>query len=173
MWKKITGYGGGDFASYHLQVATDSDFKNLSVEQNITDPDTTQYVIESGLVQNTKYYWRMRAYNDLGQYSNWTAVKSFRTALMTPQLIGPEEGAELTSLRPKFSWFSLSGAASYTVQVSTSPTFKKMLINKRYKNSFYAPKKLPANRTLYWRVRANGSNGPSLWSTTTSFIIKP
>jgi hypothetical protein len=40
--------------------------------------------------------------------------------------------------------------------------------------SIYTPTiNLPANITLYWRVKTNGLNGPSLWSSFWTFTVVP
>jgi hypothetical protein len=56
---------------------------------------------------------------------------------------------------------------SYTIQVSTNASFSTLLLNTTTPNSFYTmTKNLPAGKVLYWRVRVNGDNGPSAWTTT-------
>jgi hypothetical protein len=50
-----------------------------------------------------------------------------------------------------------------------------LVVTKTVVPSTYTPTvNLPANIPLYWRVRANGLNGPSLWSAPMwSFTITP
>jgi len=64
----------------------------------------------------------------------------------------------------------MNGATSYTIQVSTNNTFTLLVVNATVTPSTYSSTvNLPVG-TLYWRVRANGLNGPSLWSVTRMLI---
>jgi hypothetical protein len=75
-------------------------------------------------------------------------------------------------LRPTFDWKDVPGAASYSFQLSTVSNFASLLINRlTYTSEYVMLTDLPANITLYWRVRANGPNGPSLWSAKWTFRV--
>jgi len=75
----------------------------------------------------------------------------------------PANDATLQPNRPIFDWDDVPGAASYTLQVSTVNTFASFVLNQSTIESTYIPAKdLPANKLLFWRVIANGANGPSL-----------
>jgi hypothetical protein len=70
-WQAATGA-----ASYRIQVAKDNIFSQLSFDQsNIS----TNSVSVSGLAVNTQYFWRVKAFNEMGE-SNWSDVWSFTTA---------------------------------------------------------------------------------------------
>jgi uncharacterized protein YaiE (UPF0345 family) len=60
---------------YRVQVAGDSDFSTVVVDQS--EIDQTQYEV-SGLAYETTYYWRVRASNDAGD-GVWSVVWSFTT----------------------------------------------------------------------------------------------
>jgi large repetitive protein len=112
----------------------------------------------------------------MDHYSAWSAVRAFRTALTPPSLTSPADGDVNVPRKPTFTWEAVDGAVSYTIQVSTGSEFGTLLVNATTGNLFYTPvNNLPANRLLYWRVRANaptGGNGPSAWSTS-SFTTDP
>jgi hypothetical protein len=86
----------------------------------------------------------------------------------TPVLLSPVNGSPAGTRKPIFDWEDASGPGvitSYTIQVSTSPTFGSFLLNKNVPSSTYTMLvNLPAAKTLYWRVRVNGANGPSAWT---------
>jgi hypothetical protein len=65
-------------SAYHVQIATSPDFvKGLEVnDSTILDPE----VNISTLLNNTKYYWKVRASNILGK-SDWSEKRNFTTAL--------------------------------------------------------------------------------------------
>ena len=111
---------------------------------------------------------------EIDHYSAWSTARYFRTALSAPVLSTPSNGAIAILLRPTFDWLDGPGATSYTIQVSRNSAFTSLAVNKTVLLSAYTPTiNLPANVTLYWRVKANGANGPSLWSPVWNFTITP
>jgi len=94
--------------------------------------------------------------------------------LVTPVLISPTDGSTETTRRPVFDWGDISGATGYTLQVSTNNLFSSFVLNVNPATSTFTPTSdLPIQKVLEVRVRANGANGPSPWSTVVSFIIIP
>jgi hypothetical protein len=89
--------------------------------------------------------------------------------MLPPVLRTPANvGAALTT-RPLFDWDDVAGATRYTIQVSTVPSFRTTVVNASVIASTYTPSRdLPRSRTIYWRVRANGTN-TSNWSDVFSF----
>jgi hypothetical protein len=95
-------------------------------------------------------------------------------ALSDPVLSTPIDGGTTTLLRLTFDWLDVPGATSYTIQMSSNGTFTSPVVTKTVTTSAYTPvANLPANILLYWRVKANGLNGPSLWSPVWNFTITP
>lgn len=71
--------------------------------------------------------------------------------------------------KPVFRWHSLAGAASYTIQIDTTPNFISPLISLPTSDTFFVPlTNLPVN-TIYWRV---GAGQPISYSQASSFIIQ-
>jgi hypothetical protein len=99
-------------------------------------------------------------------FSGWSAVRYFRTLLAVPQSLTTSPTGN--PLRPSFDWDDATGLGTitgYTIQVSTSPNFSTFLVNSSTMNSAYTLlKDLPAGKTIYWRVKVNGANGPSAWA---------
>jgi glycoside hydrolase-like protein len=168
-WKAASLPAGTAIDHYRVQVASDPAFTLLvSDEQS----GVTQFTPATDLAANVKYYWRVSAYNTSGEDSAWSAVWTFRTAILPPALSSPLTGAVLSGPRPPFDWENVSGAGSYTIQVSLFDNFSSNLISAAVVPSAYTPGvDLPRGAALYWRVRANGANGPSLWSEVRSFVI--
>lgn len=76
VWEQLTGAG-----TYEYQCATDNTFTNI-VQSGILSGLTVPF---SSLIDNTTYYWRVRA-NVSGNVSLWSVIWSFTTdeALSTP-----------------------------------------------------------------------------------------
>jgi|GEM_PF-2413430 len=171
-WSTSSLPSGTVFSYYRLQVARDSGFTNIALDTNISGQSNSEYTFTANLAANTKYYWRVMAVNNQGQYRSWSSVRSFRTAILPPLLINPGFASVESTQRPLFEWEEVDGAASYQIQISRRSDLKYPIINVTVPTSEYLMmKNLPMNKDIYWRVRAKGANGPSAWSPTSSFII--
>lgn len=167
-WKDVVAPAGTTFDHYQIQVADNLAFAAPVVDENVI-PSTFTPLTE--LNPNVKYYWRVRSVNTLGHIGAWSKTSYFRSAILPPNLVSPADAASLLTLRPTFDWSDVNGASGYTLQVSTTFSFASVL--KTYASvvsTLSATSDLSANSMLYWRVRANGTNGPSLWSDVRSFV---
>lgn len=166
-WRDVTPPSGTRLHHYQVQAAKDSGFANLAFDSNTS---ISEYTPLAKLAPNRTYYWRVRAVNTLGHSGAWSVIATFRTAIRPPVLLLPVNGSSLVELRPYFDWRDVPGATSYTIHISTSSAFISLLAKSLTLTSNFTPSvDLPTNITLYWRVRANGPNGPSLWSPIWKF----
>jgi predicted phage tail protein len=170
----VTLPAGTTFKNYQLQVDDNADFSSPVIDNiSITNRTTVQFQTSIPLAQNTKFYWRVKAFNTDDEESNWSTVWTIRTVVSAPTLLTPANASPAGSLKPVLDWQDASGPGTitnYTIQISTSPTFGTLLVSSTTVNSTYTPiKNLPAGKTIYWRVRVNGANGPSAWSTVFNF----
>jgi hypothetical protein len=173
-WSNSTVPAPTVFQKYEVQLATDSAFTAPTSVDVAGLATNSEYTPGADLNPNTTYYWRVRAYNASSEYSSWSLVRKFRTAITTPVLLTPADGDPTTNRKPIFDWADVTGAKNYTIQVSRNSTFTSLVVNATVTPSTYTPTiNLPVG-TLYWRVKANGANGPSLWSSPSwSFTIIP
>jgi hypothetical protein len=163
---KLDWYNTDNADHYELEVATDTAFTNLIFSKQ--DLSVSEYTFTSALAANTRYYWRVRAVNQINAASAWSTTWSFRTALTPPAIETPANGSIPDSLRPTFRWTASPGAASYSLVISTFSNFTTPLVDITGPDLSYSPTvNLPANVPIYWRVRANGTN-TSAW-TSASF----
>lgn len=149
---------------YKIQVDDNSDFSSPIVDVNTGT--TSEYTLPmASLTSNTKYYWRVASFNAYNQTQGWTAARTFRVAPLPPSGLTPGGGTTIGTLTPTLDWGDVTGATSYTVQISTSPTFATLLKNVTVSSSTYTlTTPLPAGKTIYWRVRTNAANGSSEWA---------
>ena len=171
-WSNSAVPNGTIFDHYQVQVATDEAFTVVVVDKDVAGLNTdSEYTLESALNPNTRYYWRVRAFNTLGQYSSWSTAYYFRETMEAPGMVQPEDGVEAESLQPQFEWEAVEGASSYTIQLSTRSNMKRAS-SKTVQETQYSPSKnLSKGKTYYWRVRANGENGPSTWSEVREIVM--
>jgi Zn-dependent metalloprotease len=172
-WGQSTLPTGTTFSKYELEVDNNADFSSPEITADITSLTTHEYTPATDLNANTKYYWRVRSWNTNLDYSGWSLVRYFRTAIVKPTLLSPINGEIVGSLKPAFDWGDVSGASGYIIQVSRNASFTTIVLTITIPKpvSTYTPTtNLPAATTLYWRVMANGANGPSLWAAYEDFV---
>jgi hypothetical protein len=158
-------------ASYRVQLATDSLFASLVVNDSTV---TTTSRIVSGLINNTKYYWRVNAKNAAGT-SNYSAIWNFMTivaAPATPTLIAPANHSVVYSPNVLLDWSSVVTATSYRVQLSTDSTFATVNFDTTTAVDSARTPALSNSVKYYWHVRAQNLGGNSsysaIWDFTTS-----
>ncbi len=121
-WKASTNFP----VSYTAQYATDAAFTDIVVSRD--GIGTLNYTFgDHTLDRNMNYYWRVRAVNAAGQYSQWSAVRTVRTTMPAPVLTSPTHESHEFVLKPTFTWEAVSGATSYSLQVALNNTFSSGL----------------------------------------------
>jgi glucose/arabinose dehydrogenase len=173
-WKDSTvPLGGSLFDHYQIQLATANTFASTFLDADVTASEFSDYTLPGPLVPNTKYYWHVRAWDNAGNSSSWSVTWTLRAAMLPPNLVSPADLSILNHVRPTLDWDDVTGISitrGYTLQVSRAGNFSTMVLNVVVTPSSYTPAfDLPVASGLYWRVRANGPNGPSLWSEVHSF----
>ncbi len=160
------------FGRYRVQTATDATFTTNLKEYTTSETLITDssIVITPALDPNARYFWRVRSENSLNQYSAWSTVRYFRTALLPVTLGALPASDHPLSLRPTFTWMDPNSTAplatSYSIQVASNSAFTTIVHTGTATSSSYTPTvNLPPGKLLYWRVHANGANGPSLWAS--------
>lgn len=165
--------------SYRLQIAQDSLFN--SILKDTTGFTVSQVQIQSGLLENFRwYYWRVRTTNSIGT-GDWSLVFRFRTVLgipAAPQLVSPANNATEISTTPLLDWDSVQFAETFRVQLSADSTFSVMLINAGglVYSQYNVPGGLLSNNTVYyWRVNASNSAGTGPFSAVWRFrtVVSP
>jgi hypothetical protein len=191
VWKAVTIPSTTTFLNYEVQVTTDHTFADMDPLTIICLPptciddtsvasqeiDTTAHTSwfdipdpASALNPATTYYWRVRAYNtDLSNtyYGNWSTYFTIRTTVerVPSPPISPPDASDLLGNRPTFDWTPVTAAGSYQLQIATNTSFATPIISLAVHEPWTSTITLPANRTLYWHVRAlNPNYGPGLWS---------
>ncbi len=164
----------GDFLiinKYWLELATDSSFNNLTLkDSSITDTNQTV----TGLNNNTNYWWRVKAKNEIG-WAAFSSVWKFTTIVsipVAPVLLLPANNSTGVSLAPLLDWNDVQYSASYQIQVSTDQLFNTIL----WDTSGVVPSQvnIPANKLTgltqyYWRVNAKNAGGTSAYSEVWNF----
>ncbi len=161
-WLASTLPTGVAFGAYQLEVDDNPDFSSPILARSILNAGSHEYAIPTALDANTTFYWRVRTLNSLGQYAAWS-TRSFRTALPAPSLVPLSPPRHL---RPSVDWSDVPGATGYGLVMSIYSNFASPFLSVALTSSEYTLKTdLPRNYTIYWRVRAQGTN-ISAWSSS-------
>jgi hypothetical protein len=163
--------GGANF--YELEVNDDNTFTDAP-EFAPAGGNYTTSPAAAGLLNNTVYYWRVRASNDGGlTFSTWSGAFSFTTT-GTPTLTTPANAATNIAVNTTFTWLGVSGANFYELQVNDDNTFTNAAEFAPAPGNYTtspATAGLSSSTVYYWRVRASFDGGVTYgaWSSTSSF----
>jgi uncharacterized repeat protein (TIGR02543 family) len=128
------------------------------------------YYTDTGLSSNTRYYYKVSAYNDYGEssQSSYDYATTSGTAPSTPTSVS---ASAQSSSSITVSWGSVSGASSYYVYRATSYNGSYTQITST-SNTSYTDTGLSPNTTYYYKVSAWNSaygEGPqSSWDSATT-----
>ena len=108
---KVTAVGGAK--RYRFQVADDPDFTNILLDQTVA---STAYTIPAAdaLDYREGYSWRAKSIDAAGNESlAWSIPRSFTVTFQK----APAYGAITTDTTPIFTWYAVSGATGYKLEV--------------------------------------------------------
>jgi hypothetical protein len=175
-WRPVTGA-----QSYWIIVAKDASFTNL-VDYAVTR--VPAYAPRAGRTsktypdETTAYYWVVLPSTDPNgrcsgscgdplSFAHGTFQKEVQPAVRSLN--------RTTDITPTFDWDTVEGARRYELEVSTDPHFGSSSIDKAttVATTYTASRGYPANKQLYWRVRADDENLTGLtWSEGKPFQVR-
>ncbi|MCI0448506.1 MAG: YCF48-related protein [Chlorobi bacterium] len=161
-------------SNYRVQISENQSFSNII--HNVAGINVSQYTIPANVLSyETRYYWRVRATNQVGESPNWSAVRNFQTASELPQVPGliiPPNNSS-TNLTPLLCWDTIPVATSYRCIVATDSGFTNIVLDSSniINRAIYVPEGvLQPYTTYYWKANASNSCNISPFSETWSFI---
>lgn len=156
-------------SGYYLDVATDVGFTQFVTGFNNLDVGDASQRVVTGLITNTQYYYRLRAYNSSG-----TSASSDSAAVITGPDVPLAKAATLvTQLNFVAHWDSVATAANYYLDIATDSLFNNFVTNYNNRNigtnnKHTVDSTLTPNTIYYYRVRAGNTFG---MSNNSKFII--
>ncbi|HMQ99702.1 MAG TPA: hypothetical protein PKE39_11825, partial [Ignavibacteria bacterium] len=148
--------GADAISKYWFELVTDT----VSMAGLINDTTLTDTVKSlNGLTAMTSYYWRVKAFNDVGwgPFSMWwkfTTISGLPPA--APVLIYPANRESDISVTPLLNWSDVPGAQKYYLQVSALSNFSVLWVNDSNitLSEYQVPNGVLAyNSGYYWRVK--------------------
>ncbi len=164
--------------SYEIQVALDAGFTQLKNWN--TGLTVGTYSPSRADDFFTDYYWRVKAHDNAGRYSDWSSVWIFKTRIGGPVLTNPVNGLTGVSIEPLFSWNAVPGAVSYKLYVDDANDFATPMyeVNEganlsKQMSEIIANFPLDNNTMYYWKVAAVSAGGVEYDSQTYHFTTVP
>jgi large repetitive protein len=151
--------GGAGASGYHLQVARDSLFLLIVLDDSTVSTPSRTIGPLAGL---TRYYWRVRAYN-IGGLTPFTAPWTFRTVIDMPIPASPLAASMHVPNPPTLRWHPVNGDTRYRVQVAKDPAFTSIAVDAgSIIDTLYRTMTLTGFTRYYWRVSAQSADGTSI-----------
>lgn len=165
-WAPVTGA-----VRYHVQVASDSEFASLVLEDSVLAVTSTAM---GPLVRGTQYFWRVRAADMFGN-GLWSEARQFTTIVAAPAqvaLTSPAPNAEGQPSTVAFAWQGTAQATRYHLQLSTVGTFATLVAeDSTLTDPSYTFGPLAYDTRHHWRVRAANAGGVGPWSEARQFTV--
>ncbi|PWJ44402.1 family 10 glycosylhydrolase [Sediminitomix flava] len=157
------------------QWATTKDFDEGSIVENRGTVDTS--VTFSDLILGADYYFRVRSYNSLAGYGDWTEeVYHFylkKDLPMAPSLLDLDESNELDIDHVQITWEYPMGVNSANYQWATTSDFaeESILLDEESEVTTKSFSELKIGQKYYFRIRSNSLLGYGEWSNTYLFYM--
>ena len=173
--KPTLQWKASSFATYYqVQICPDSTFPSALIQDAIDSELSYQPL---NILPDTRYYWRVQAYNNEGS-SAWSETWHFNT-IATPSLSTTlawpaNEAKDVDTAAVTFTWNPTAGAKSYQFQLSTDSIFNTVLIDSSgIIATSFGKVNLQRQRHYSWRVRASNETATGPWSEVWSFTTTP
>jgi hypothetical protein len=171
-WNPVPGAAG-----YFVAISYNQNMTNI-VPNGLGYTTSTAWAPPISLLDETNaYFWEIIPVDasdgnppSTVEQSSDDDPQSFNKSSSPPNPLSPANGATVQT-QPTFQWDSAQGARNYTLQIAGDTTFANPVEQVTTDSTSYtANNTLPADKTLYWRVRANDLNNNGLnWSTIEQF----
>ncbi len=165
-WYEITNVD-----NYLLQLAEDSEFKNIIINSSSLN---TNFYYFTALNKFTKYYWRVK-YVENNTESKWSETWYFTTesenSISKPELSFPENNAIAVKTNVSLSWAKVYSAEKYQISVSKNSDFSNILYSVNdLTDTFFVINNLEYNQRYFWRVACSNINAHSTWTEINTFV---
>lgn len=161
-WQSVLGA-----SNYEIQVSTNSTFTNIVASSTTLTTNSYNY---TGLVNATKYYWRVRAKNTEGT-GLYSTISEFTTLIAAPTLVSPANNAtNINSVTGTLTWTAPSTSTLHRVQIATDAAFNNIVVNQNdITTTSYTYSNLQGMTAYYWRVYSYNANNSGTWAAPFKF----
>ncbi len=157
-------YRTANATTYHFQLSQDSTFVSVIQDQSSMIDTTIQI---NSLNNQIKYFWRVNASN-AGGVGPYASKRRFTTVAQTPiapQLVSPINGALNQTIAVTLRWKKSINTTTYRIQLSKDTSFTTIVLDdSTLIDTSKVISSLSYSANYFWRVRATGIGGTSLYS---------
>jgi hypothetical protein len=153
---------------YQLQISDISDFSNLLLEQTL--PGLTYTLAAAQALDFENNYWRVRAQDLAGNWSNWSPSRQFTISLLSL----PKTGTFTTDSTPRLQWLAANGAVEYNVQVDEADPgdFSTPVADQLEAGLSTIISDLDPG-VYVWHLRVRTAGGWSSWGAAWNLVVSP
>ncbi|MCA9735321.1 T9SS type A sorting domain-containing protein, partial [candidate division KSB1 bacterium] len=163
-WSKVD-----DAVLYSFQLASDSKFTTLIVNDSTTDNSKTI----TNLINGKTYYWRVQAKNAEGLYGPLSNPSSFSTYIPLPEIPQLVSAFAMPG-RPDYvnlTWQNTHYADQYLVQIAVLEDFSRVFLSSSAADTTKNLRGTNEGQRYFWRVQAKNVAGSGPWSDTGVFTV--
>ncbi|MBI5676858.1 MAG: hypothetical protein HZC48_13745 [Nitrospirae bacterium] len=172
---------------YQFELYSDGGLADLLASSDMIaeGQNTTSWTVPLNLTENSRYYWRARAYDGL-LYGNWMMPASFRVNLTNepptaPTLSSPADDSNIDTLTPLLVVNNASDPDSdnltYNFELALDIDFTQIISSEigifegEGTTSWQTPISLQENTYYYWRTQADDWLMEGPWMVPAGFFI--
>ena len=173
-WEALANEDTGIVVYYDFYLDADSSFTNPLIVDSLL---ITEYTLTGSLSNDSLYFWKVKAFNNLGA-EIWSREQDWFFYVLTNTNNNPAPFSLLTpvfddtvlTLLPEFTWEQAVDADSsdsvrYLLYLSTDNSFANPVVSDTLSDTTYVPVvALNDNVTYFWKVKAIDKNGGKTWS---------
>ncbi|MCE5209169.1 MAG: hypothetical protein LLG42_12775 [Chloroflexi bacterium] len=165
-WNTVT-----NGVKYQLQISKSTTFSPNLVDQ-VLEEGITSYSTDS--LTDGKYYWRVRAIDDIGTNGLWSASRLFTVdtiAPAIPELYTPKNNISTPDTTPSLVVTAVGGAKTYHFQLSNVSDFSNVVWEKTTTSTIATVSARPYD-VYYWRAKAiDAAGNGSDWSAVCGLVV--
>jgi hypothetical protein len=160
-WNAVSGAA----SPFTYQVQLDDSVSFGSPARDVT---TDSLTYSTTLTGDARYYWRVRAINNVGAATRWSALRLFTLDTTPPAaatLYSPAHAGTVSTVRSTLIWLAPRSANRYRLDVADNPDFANPLLDNYEvtRTSLALSSSVLANPLAqgryYWRVQARDAAG--------------
>lgn len=169
----FTWYKTPNATAYSFDLAKDSQFKQI-VKTIASTKDT--FVTNPGLVNGTRYYWRVRAQTNTG-WGDYSPANTFEIYIFPSEvtMVYPPEGTIIPSKSITLTWNNITPKGEgFWLEVATDGFFGDddiIVRDSMVKDTFFTVNNLQYDQDYYWRVRAKNDAFWGDFDTEWGFLV--
>ncbi|MBA2557384.1 MAG: Ig-like domain-containing protein, partial [Chloroflexi bacterium] len=157
---------------YELELYKNGDLMFTAVNRLLTAQTKMAAYSPIGMFPAGMYAWRVRRIDASNRPGPWSSGRTFRLQPAAPALLAPADGAAPRNGEMLFQWSGVIGASLYLFESSQSSSFSSVAEQQRTVMTSYAPTRLYADGTHYWRVKVVDAAGNVLATSATRRITR-